>query len=266
MLTWISFTLKDLDTISKNFWSAALQATLKSPFALKLSAFVDLSPKDTAILVRFEKHKLRFGAGYEMGNHGDTNKAYILTAGWVISYKMMRDGSRQIIDIQVPGDFLGLRSVLLRTSEYHFTPIVEIQAIELLKSDLISIFEKAPRLGTAILWAMSRDESMVVEHLVGLGRRKGEARIAHFLLEIGAKLLLVGMGDLSGYKCPLTQYHIADALEMSPVHVNRVLTKLRNSGLVTFRNGRVKFDNFNELVKMAEFDVSYLDHRGPLLK
>jgi len=64
----------------------------------------------------------------------------------------------------------------------------------------------------------------------------------------------------------LTQYHIADALGMSPVHVNRVLTKLRNSGLVTFRNGRVKFDNFNELVKMAEFDVSYLDHRGPLLK
>jgi CRP-like cAMP-binding protein len=243
-----------------------LQTPTKSPFALKLSAFVDLSPEEVTILSKLEKRKLRFCAGYEMGNHGETNKAYILSAGWVISYKMMRDGSRQIIDIQVPGDFLGLRSVLLRTSEYHFTPIVEIKAVEILKSDLISIFESTPRFGTAILWAMSRDESMVVEHLVGCGRRKGEARVAHLLLEMGAKLLLVGMGNLSGYECPLTQYHIADALGMSPVHVNRILTKLRNSGLVTFRNGRVTFDNFHELVKMAEFDVSYLDHRGPLLK
>jgi CRP-like cAMP-binding protein len=107
---------------------------------------------------------------------------------------------------------------------------------------------------------------MVVEHLVGLGRRDAGARMAHFLLELGARLALVGMGSRSGYACPLTQYHLADALGLSAVHVNRVLRKLREAGLVTFQDGEVLFDDYNGLVALADFDPTYLDQTGPLLK
>jgi len=123
-----------------------------------------------------------------------------------------------------------------------------------------------PRLATAILWAASRDEAMVVEHLVGIGRRDADARVAHFLLELGSRLALVGMGDRTGYRCPLTQYHLADALGLSAVHINRVLRRLRETGLVTFRDGQVTFGDYRGLVKLADFDPAYLDQSGPLLK
>jgi hypothetical protein len=87
-----------------------------------------------------------------------------------------------------PGDFLGLRSILLRTSDHSFEPIVDIQAAEVLKSTFLAAFSQTPRLATAILWAASRDEAMVVEHLVGIGRRDADARMAHFLLELGSRL------------------------------------------------------------------------------
>jgi CRP-like cAMP-binding protein len=135
-----------------------------------------------------------------------------------------------------------------------------------LASDLLDAFEQTPRLATAILWAASRDEAMVVEHLVGMGQRDAEARMAHLLLELGAKLALVGLGSKAGYACPLTQYHLADALGLSAVHVNRVLRKLREDGLATFRNGRVTFDDFDRLAALADFDPAYMDHTGPLLK
>ncbi|MEH6740941.1 MAG: Crp/Fnr family transcriptional regulator [Sulfitobacter sp.] len=244
-----------------------LQEFVNSPLALKLSTFVALSPTEAAVLTRLHKRSRRFAAGREMAHQGQLDQAaYVLSAGWVVSYKTQRDGSRQIVDIQVPGDFLGLRSVLLRTSDHSFVPIVDIEAVEILHTDLIQAFEETPRLATAVLWAMSRDEAMVVEHLVGLGHRDAEARMAHFLLEIGAKLLMVGMGNKEGYECPLTQYHIADALGLSAVHVNRVLRKLRDDRLVTFRNGCVRFDDFDGLVQLAGFDPSYLDLHGPLLK
>jgi CRP-like cAMP-binding protein len=90
--------------------------------------------------------------------------------------------------------------------------------------------------------------------------------MAHLLLELGAKLALVGLGSKAGYACPLTQYHLADELGLSAVHVNRVLRKLREDGLATFRNGRVTFDDFDRLAALADFDPAYMDHTGPLLK
>ncbi len=89
--------------------------------------------------------------------------------------------------------------------------------------------------------------------------------MAHFLLELGARLALVGMGSKAGYACPLTQYHLADALGLTAVHVNRVLRQLRERDLVTFRDGYVKFGSFDRLVALADFDPAYLDQTGPLL-
>ncbi|MFD2192341.1 Crp/Fnr family transcriptional regulator [Pistricoccus aurantiacus] len=238
-----------------------------SPLVAKLSAFVALSEDDLAILERLHQRRRTFVAGRDLVYQGQSDHAaYIMSAGWVCSSKLQPDGSRQIIDFQIPGDFLGLRSVLLQTSDHSIEPIVEIQAAEVLTSDLLDAFAQTPRLATAVLWAASRDEAIVVERLVGLGRRDADARMAHFLLELGARLALVGMGSKAGYACPLTQYHLADALGLTAVHVNRVLRKLREGGLVTFQDGRVTFDDYDGLVALAEFDPAYLSQTGPLLK
>jgi DNA-binding GntR family transcriptional regulator len=59
---------------------------------------------------------------------------------------------------------------------------------------------------------------------------------------------------------------LADALGLSPVHINRILRQLREDGLLTFRSGYVTFDDFDRLVALAEFDRAYLDQEGPLLR
>ncbi|WP_417522490.1 Crp/Fnr family transcriptional regulator [Marinovum sp.] len=237
-----------------------------SPLTRKLGAFVALSGEELAVLDRLHRRRKTFKAGQDLVHQGQSEQAaYILASGWVVSYKIQPDGSRQIVDFQIPGDFLGLRSVLLHTSDHGIEAIVDIEAAEVLVSDLLQAFARTPRLATAILWAVSRDEAMVVEHLVGLGRRDADARMAHFLLELGVRLSLVGLGTRQGYGCPLTQYHLADALGLSAVHVNRVLRKLREDGLVTFRDGKVTFDDYKRLVALADFDPAYLDQSRPLL-
>lgn len=237
-----------------------------SPIARKLSAFVALSEADLAVLDQLHQRRRTFLAGRDFVQQGQANQAaYILASGWACSYKTQADGSRQIIDFQVPGDFLGLRSVLLHTSDHSIEPVTQIEAAEVMAADLLDAFARTPRLATAILWAASRDEAMVVEHLVGIGRRDANARVGHFLLELGARLSLVGMGSTAGYACPLTQYHLADALGLSAIHVNRVLRHLREKGLVTVRDGEVTFRNYSQLADESGFDPGYLDHTGPLL-
>jgi CRP-like cAMP-binding protein len=84
------------------------------------------------------------------------------------------------------------------------------------------------------------------------------SRIAHLLCELYVRLKLVGLADDDGYALPLTQADVADATGLTPVHVNRMLRKLRNDELLTFRNGRVTIHDWEGLQRVAEFDPTYL--------
>jgi CRP-like cAMP-binding protein len=238
-----------------------------TPLMRKLGAFVALSGSELAVLETLHKRRRTFVAGRDLGHQGQSDQAaYILASGWACSYKILQDGQRQIVDFQIPGDFLGLRSVLLHISDHSIEPVTDIEVSEVLVPDLLDAFSRTPRLATAILWAASRDEAMVVEHLVDVGRRNAAERMVHFLLELGARAALVGMGSKAGFACPLTQYLLADALGLSAVHVNRVLRQLREDGMVTFRDGFVTFDNYARLTDFAQFDPTYLDQVGPILR
>lgn len=247
--------------------AASLSAIQDSPFARKLAAFVRLSETELAVISDLYRRRRRFAVGVDMIHQGQVDQsAYVQASGWACSYKILPSGTRQIVDIQIPGDFLGLRSVLFRTADHNVEPITVVYASEVKQRDLLNAFSQTPRLATAVLWAASRDEAMVVEHLVDLGRRSAVERMAHFLLELGARLRLVGLGDRKGFLCPLSQYLLADTLGLSAVHVNRVLRELREEGMVTFQKGRVVFDDYDALVELAGFDRAYLDHEGPLLQ
>jgi CRP-like cAMP-binding protein len=235
--------------------------------ARKLGAYVAFSEAELSVLEGLEKRRRSFVAGRDLIHQGQVEPVcYILMSGWACSYKLLADGERQIINFHVPGDFLGLRSVALHVSDHSIEPVNDIEVTEVFAADLFDAFSHTPRLAAAVFWAASRDEAMVVEHLVGIGRRNAAERLAHFLLELGERLRLVGLGSKDGFACPLTQYLIADAVGLSAVHVNRVLRQLREAGMMTFREGFVAFDDYDRLAGFADFDPTYLDQIGPVLK
>ena len=239
---------------------------IPSALALKLKSFTDLSEKETSAIDALHKRRKKFVAGQDMVSQGLCDQsAYILTSGWACSYKILEDGQRQIVDFQIPGDFLGLRSILLNVSDHRIEPVTDLVAVKITSNDIVDTVANTPKLAVAMLWAMSRDEAMVVEHLVGLGRRDAAQRVAHFLLELGARLSLVGLANKNGFFCGLTQYLLADALGLTAVHINRTLRQLREAGLLTFRDGLVSFDNYKRLVSFAQFDPCYMDHKEPFL-
>ena len=76
----------------------------------------------------------------------------------------------------------------------------------------------------------------------------------------------MGLGDKSGGDCPMSLYHLADALCLSADHVNRVVRDLRERGFVRFQQGRVAFQDSRSLIHRPDFDAAYLGHEGPRLK
>jgi CRP-like cAMP-binding protein len=236
-----------------------------SALVRKLNRFRALNTEELAAVASLEARPRSIPARTEVVYEGQPDHpAFILQEGWACAYKLLPDGGRQVIDFPIPGDFMGLRSVLLRTSDHGFAALSDIVVAEVSQTQIMDTFERTPSLGMSILWAASRDEAMVVEHLVNIGRRSALARTAHLLIELGLRLELVGLGTKTGFACPLNQYLLSDALGLTAIHVNRVLRALRERGLVTFREGRVIFHDLDGLRTLAEYHGGYLDqNNGP---
>ncbi len=231
-----------------------------SALARKLGRFLSLGSVELTALAQLEANHRPVAAGTELVRERETgHNAYILENGWACSYKLLPDGGRQVIDFPIPGDVIGLRSLVLRTADHSFAAVTDVTVAEVSARQLIDTLERVPRLAAALLWGASRDEAVVVEHLVNIGRRSALVRTAHFMVEMGLRLQLAGLGSPNGYACPLNQYLLADALGLTAIHVNRVLRQLRVQGLVTFRDGQVVFHDLPRLRSLAEHHGGYLD-------
>jgi CRP-like cAMP-binding protein len=229
-------------------------------FERKLGTFMTLSQDELSCLAELQAAPERVKRGKELVHEGQTgHKAYILQSGWACSFKLLHDGGRQIIGFPIPGDCIGLRSVLLRTSDHSFSALTDVVVSSVEASRMMRLFSEFPRLAAAILWATSRDEAMIVEHLVSIGRRSAIERTAHFFLELNERLRLVGLATDREFPCPLNQYVLADALGLSAIHVNRVLRQLREMKMLTLRRGKVAIHDLAALGRLAGFEPQARD-------
>jgi CRP-like cAMP-binding protein len=233
-----------------------------SVLAKKLNTFISLSPDELKCLADMQSAPLGVRRGKQLTREGQSgHKVFVLQAGWACSYKDLANGKRQIISFPIAGDCVGLRSVLLRTADHSFSALTDAVVTSVEGSHILKCVTDLPRLGTALFWAASRDEAMVVEHLVNIGRRNAVERTAHFFMELAERLSLVGLATEAEFKCPLSQFVLADALGLTAIHVNRVLRQLRERKLLTLRQGKVHIHDLNELRKLAGFQGGYLNLR-----
>jgi len=159
---------------------------------------------------------LKVRRGKQLTLEGQTeHKAFVLHSGWACSYKLLPNGGRQIISFPIAGEIVGLRSVLLRTADHSFSALTDAVVSPVEGTHVLRCVIDFPRLGAALLWAASRDEAMVVEHLVNIGRRNAIERTAHFFMELAERLTLIGHATETEFKCPLSQFVIADALGLT---------------------------------------------------
>jgi CRP-like cAMP-binding protein len=186
------------------------------------------------------------------------SESTLLFEGFVCRYKDLTDGQRQIMEIHVSGDFLDLHGFLLKRIDHNVAAMTPVRFAQVPHDALRRITEEHPHL-TRILWFSTLlDAAIHREKIISIGRRSAIARIAHILCELYVRLKLVGLAGDDCYQLPLKQADLADATGLTSVHVNRMLRKLRNDEILTFRNGEVTIHDWERLQRLAEFNSTYL--------
>jgi CRP-like cAMP-binding protein len=182
----------------------------------------------------------------------------LLIDGVVCRYRDLADGQRQIMELHVPGDFLDLHSFLLKRLEHNVGSLTPVSFVTVPHDAIRSITETSPHLARMLWFSTLLDAAIHREKILSVGRRSAASRIAHLLCELYVRLEIVGLAEGYRYKLPLTQTDLADATGLTSVHVNRMLKRVRDDGLLTFRGGEVAIHDWDGLQRIAEFDPAYL--------
>jgi len=181
----------------------------------------------------------------------------LLKSGWVCSEIQLLSGSRLIIDVYLRDDILQLPTVA-GAARASARAVDHVTVLEFPVSTLTALLVRRPDIAHSFEVASARVEAIHVEHIVRLSSLSAIARTAHFLLELGQRLDPNHSDADVVFHCPLTQSDFADALGMTPIHVNRTLRKLRALGLVTVERKSVRIHDWDRLCRLSEFSSDYL--------
>lgn len=201
-----------------------------------------------------------FRRGERMMLSGDpVRHGLCILKGWAISYRITAAGRRQIVAIDLPGDFIGLETGFTRRAILTTDALTDVEAAQLDRAALREARERHPRLAALLDWSVARSSNILGEHNVSLGARSAEERILHLLLELWCRLSIVREAGADGFDMRMTQEQIADAMGLTTVHTNRSLSALRKRGLVQMDGRRIRFPKLQEAMRAADFDPAFLE-------
>jgi CRP-like cAMP-binding protein len=192
----------------------------------------------------FTPEELRFVSGFKRGELvAETGSAilsegahsaqmFTLLSGWAFRYKMLEDGRRQILNYLLPGDLVGLQGSVLGQMEHSVEALTPTVLCVFQRDKLDDLFTQHPGLGFDITWLASREERMLDENLLSLGRRSALERAAYLLAFLHLRAMSVGLAERKKLLVPITQQHVADTLGLSLVHTNKTLKKLAEKKLI----------------------------------
>ncbi len=198
-----------------------------------LHTFRDFSSAELKFVSSFKTGEMSAEPGATILHEG-THSAHLFTvlAGWAFRYKTLEDGRRQILNYLLPGDLVGLQGSVIGEMDHSVEALTPIVLCVFQRDRLDELFVTHPPLGFDVTWLASREERMLDNHLLSIGRRTALERTAYLLAFLSERAAAVGEASDKRTLLPLTQQHVADTLGLSIVHTNKTLRKLANMGVI----------------------------------
>lgn len=236
--------------------------TVFSSFIAALSARDTLEDRERDLIESLPSRAGRYRRGEELVAEGSRpTESCLITSGMAARTIYLMEGQRQITAIHVPGDFVDLHSLYLKTMDHSVAALGACTAVFVPHPDIVRITAESPHLARLFSLTLALDAAIQRAWITSLGRRGAAAHLAHLLCELFYRFRVVGLTAGSSFDLAVTQSELADVMGLSTVHTNRAVKQLRATGLVGWVGSRVTIHDLGSLAAMSDFDPLYLNLR-----
>jgi CRP-like cAMP-binding protein len=226
----------------------------------------EFTAKELDFISTFKSGELNVEAGTNILLQS-TNSAHLYTnlSGWAFRYKALPDGRRQILNYVLPADFIGLQGSVYGEMQHSVEALTDVKLCVFSREKLWTLYTDFPSLAFDITWLSAREEQMLDEGLLNVGRRTALERLASMLLQLFQRAEEVGLTKGNAIQFPFTQQHVADTLGMSLVHTNKTLQRLAATKAMRWKDRKFEILDRAALTKIANCERSEPRGRRPFL-
>jgi CRP/FNR family transcriptional regulator len=174
--------------------------------------------------------------------------AYVVEAGALCHYIVWPDGSHDVIECAFPGDIVGLGSLGEHVSTAQ--AMVDTAVVPLTRSELDRALQSNAALAARMASATDREFDYLRRRALQPGQRPALNRIAAYLLAMAGSACRSGETHLASGADGVTS--LAALLDIPAADVRAAFATLRDSGLVTERDGAIVIANADGLEALSD--------------
>ncbi|WP_026618127.1 Crp/Fnr family transcriptional regulator [Ensifer aridi] len=220
-----------------------------------LQVFRSFKADELAFVNHLKLGELAFGSGAAVFLEGEEcEHLFTVLSGWGFRYKTLDDGRRQILNYVMPGDLIGLQGSLTGEMQHSIEALSPIRVCVFPRSKLSELYREYPELAYDLTWIAAREERMLDENLLSIGRRSALERAAYLIALLYQRATTLELFSGGWGSIPLTQQHVADTLGLSIVHTNKTLRKLADRGLIRWAEKGCDVRDIDGLLTLAGWD------------
>ncbi|MFZ3033242.1 MAG: Crp/Fnr family transcriptional regulator [Parvibaculum sp.] len=176
--------------------------------------------------------------------------AKVIRSGWASSIHVMSDGRVTASDVLVPGDFIG-EDFLSKAAEVRsIRAMTDVEFCGFDVDFLKELIFSRPDIMEVLIETGVEVARMLRERVRDMGGRDAEGRIVSLMVGLYDRLRERGLLTGEQMPFPLRQQDIADALGLSPVHVNRTLQQLRRLDVISLEGRMLRVANVDRMREM----------------
>lgn len=176
-----------------------------------------------------------------------------VSAGVVRRYKTVTDSRRQILGFSIPGDWI----VPSLGEEFSFSAdaVDAVSAYSFPRESLNALLAGQPEVLARFHDLAHAELAAAEEHMLLLGRRRSEEKIACFLLTMHERWARVGRQSITVH-LPMSRRDIADYLGVTMETVSRTLARFAREGIILPVPEGVRLLDVGSLEQLSGLEVS----------
>ncbi len=189
--------------------------------------------------------------------------AFTVYSGCLILYNDLENGSRLIMRVALPGDFVGFSRNNKGQLPYSIKAVTDVRVCMFLDSSIKRMIKQQPEIAQRLIDLQLSDAVLCNQRLLNLGSKTATQSLAYLIMELYSRIRVQSpkMFDSNTGETffPLNQEDMGDALGLTKVHINRIIVAFKEQGLIACGHKKLKVIDEEQLSEIGQFDIDLIN-------